>query len=239
MIVDSLRRSLDEIAVRERDVMQAFTPGAAPERSDAARPASAQYTADPLSAAAPADTYFVSGENENGRLLFTRDGGFHLQSGELVDFAGDPVLGYTQSGTHLEPLKIPPVDLHLGVATDPRIAADGSVSYARAAVDPRTGRRETSRVTIGRVALARFAPGTKLRTFDARRALAPEGMAPHIGAPGDGNFGALRPHERERSRVDVDRGLQRLQEAYLAFDALSAAGKAHGGLEKTAMDLLQ
>lgn len=239
MIVDALHRSLDEIAVRERDVMQSFRPGAVPERSDVARTPSAQYTGDPLNVVAPTGSYFVSAADGNGRLLFSRDGGFHLADGRLVDASGDAVLGYAGSAHALVPLKLPVVDLHLGVASDPRIGTDGTLTYARMTIDPRTGKRELSRVAAGRVALARFAPGTKLRAQDATRAVAPTGIEPHLGEPGDGSFGALRPQERERSGVDIDRGLQRLQEAYLAFDALAAAGKAHGAVEKTTMDLLQ
>ena len=139
----------------------------------------------------------------------------------------------------MAPLHADPVDEALGLVRDARIESDGSVTYERAAIDPRTGRRETRRIAMGRLALARFAPGTKLQAVDAQHAAAPAGVAPHFGRAGDGNFGEIACFARESSGIDIEAGLERLQEAYLALDAIRAAGQARFGLEKTTMDLLK
>jgi hypothetical protein len=63
-------------------------------------------------------------------------------------------------------------------------------------------------------------------------------VVPHIGTARDGNFESLRPFARESSGINLDLSLQRLEDAYLALDAIRAAGKAQGSVQKTAMDLL-
>jgi hypothetical protein len=149
------------------------------------------------------------------------------------------MLGYANDGATLGALHADSVDVALGFAETARIEASGTVTYERATIDPRTGRRELQRAIMGRLALARFAPGTKLQAVDPQHVTAPLGIVPHIGSAGDGNFGAVTPFARESSGIDIDAGLQRLQEAYLALDAIRAAGKAQGSVEKTTMDLLK
>lgn len=238
LISNATTRALNEIAARERDVLQAYAPGAMPERGDVAKPGASTPSPDPLSVAPPADTWFVTSGDRIG-TLFTRDGSFSMKDGALVDQQGHPVLGYSLPGAALAPLKADAVDAALGFARSARVEPDGSVTYERSTVDPRTGRRETQRACIGRLALARFAPGTKLQAIDAQHAAAPPGIVPHLGCAADGNFSSITPFARESSGIDIDMSLQRLQEAYLAFDAIRAAGKAHGGVEKTTMDLLK
>lgn len=238
LISGAAARTLDEIAARERDVLHAYTPGAAGQYGDAAKPPAAQPTIDPLSVAAPADAYFIA-SGDRGRMLFTRDGSFAVRDGTLVDAQGRAVLGYARDGAVLGALKIDGVDDALGFSASLRVESDGGVTYDRAAIDPRTGRREVQRARVGYVALARFAPGTKLQAVDAQHSAAPPGILPHIGKSGDGSFGALTPNSREGSGIDIDAGLQRLQEAYLALDAIRAADMAQRGVEKTAMDLLK
>lgn len=238
LISNATTRALDDVAVRERDVLQAYAPGALPERGDVAKAAAAAPALDPLSVAPPPDSYFITSD-ERGRMLYTRDGCFSIASGSLVDAQGRPMLGYAAGGASLAPLHADPVDAALGYASRAQIAADGSVTYERTTIDPRTGARELQRATIGRLALARFAPGTKMQSVDAQHVSAPPGIVPHVGCAGDGNFGAVTPFSREGSAIDLDLGLQRLQEAYLALDAIRAAGKAQGGVEKTTMDLLK
>lgn len=238
LISNAAARALDDVAVRERDVLQAYAPGAAPARADVARPQTAQPVFDPLCVAPPAGAYFIV-SGDRGRMLFTRDGGFALHGGILVDAQGRPILGYPHDGAPLSALQADPVDAALGYVKTARIEADGTVTYERNTIDPRTGRREVQRALVGRLALARFAPGTKLQAVDPQHAAAPPGIPPHVGHAGDGNFGAVTPYARESSGIDVDLGLQRLQEAYLALDAIRAAGKAQGSLQKTAMDLLK
>lgn len=238
LISNATTRALDDIAVRERDVLQAYTPGAAPIRGDVAKPVTPQAALDPLSVAPPVDSYFVTSD-DRGRMLFTQDGSFKLDDGALVDAQGRPMLGYARDGAPLAPLRADPVDAALGYAKTARVEPDGTVTYERSTIDPRTGLRDAQRAVIGRLALARFAPGTKFQAVDPHHVAAPLGVAPHIGHAGDGNFGAVTPFAREGSGVDIDLGLQRLQEAYLALDAIRAAGTAQGSVEKTTMDLLK
>lgn len=238
LISNAAARALDEVAVRERDVLQAYAPGAAPVHTDVAKPPAARPVLDPLCVAPPADAYFVTSD-ERGRMLFTRDGDFRLRDGALVDAQGQPMLGFSHDGAPLRPLQADAVDAALGYLKTARVEPDGTLTYERSTIDPRTGRRELQRAVVGRLALARFAPGTKFQAVDPQHVAAPLGITPHIGHAGDGNFGAVTAFARESSGIDLDLGLQRLQEAYLALDAIRAAGKAQGTLEKTAMDLLK
>jgi flagellar hook protein FlgE len=238
LISNATMRALDEIAARERDLVHVYAPGAMPEHGDVAQTASSTFTLDPLSAAAPADAYFVTAD-DSGRMMFTRDGSFAIKDGKVVDSTGHAMFGYRDNNSAIAPLQIDPVDVALGFTSNARVEADGNVTYECASVDPRTGKREVHRAGIGRLALARFAPGTKLQTIDAQHAAAGADAAPHLGRPGDGNFGPLTPHARSTSGIDFDLGLQRLQDAYLALDAIRAAGKAQGSVQKTTMDLLK
>ena len=68
---------------------------------------------------------------------------------------------------------------------------------------------------------------------------APAGIAPHVGVPADAAFAALTTHARDLGRLDVVAGIEKLNEAYRAFDALRAANHARGTVEKTTMDLLK
>jgi flagellar basal body rod protein FlgG len=231
-------RALGDIAAREADVLQAYTPGAVAEKNDVAQPAAFSFVLDPLSAAPPVDAYFVVA-GDRAQLLFTRDGSFAVKDGVLVDDAGRSVLGYAGGASALAPLRADPVDVALGFVAGARVETDGSVTYERATIDPRTGRREMQRASLGHIALARFAPGTKLQSVDTQHLTAPTGVTPHFGRASDGNFSAIAPFARSNSGVDLDLGLQRLQDAYLALDAIRAAGKAQGSIQKTAMDLLK
>jgi flagellar basal body rod protein FlgG len=238
LISTSTMRALDDVAARERDALQAFAPGATPERNDVARPSTPAFTLDALSAMPPADAYFVT-RDHRGRVLFTRDGVFSIQDGVLVDQARHPILGFTGDASSLTELRADPVDTALGFPANARIEPDGLVTYERTTVDPRTGRREPQRATMGRIALARFAPATKLQAIDAEHAAAPPGIEPHIGRPGDGNFAPIAPLARAGSGIDLDLSLQRLQEAYLALEAIRAADQSQRSVEKTAMELLK
>lgn len=238
MVSTSTAHALDEIARRQQDLRSAFTPGATPVRGDVARPVQSKFTLDPLCAAAPADSYFV-GMDERGRQTYSRAGVFHLQENMLVDRSNQPVLGYDKTTGALAPLRMDPVDVALGRTADLQIGADGCVTYGRTAIDPSSGKQEQTRVVVGRLALARFSAATQLQALDATHSVAPPNVTPHTGVPGDGNFGALAPHQEEQSHVDFDLGIERLQEAYMAFDALRAAHSAQGHVEKTAMDLLK
>jgi flagellar basal body rod protein FlgG len=234
----ALSAAIDRISERADDVRRAFTPGAVPNNDDVAtaHPRS-DFTLDPLAVVAPDDTYFLK-RGEHSEIAYTRDGTFALRDGRLVDGDGRIVYGVGGAGALCE-LRIDAVDEALGRVGEVRIERDGTLAYQRVAVDPRSGGREPQRVIVGRVALARFPAGTRLKTGESGENLPPPGVSPQIGAPNDGRFGALVPMHRERSRIDLDASLTRLKNAYLAFDALHAAETAKGNLGKTAMDLVK
>lgn len=240
MLIDpSTSAAFDRIAQRAADVKMAFTPGAIPSSGDTATAnAGASVTMDPFSATAPERAYFVTSD-ERGRTCYTRDGSFSLRDGVVAGSNGKAMLGYTAQDGALVPLHVDSTDAALGRVRDLHVEADGSIAYAREAIDPRSGTRELERVVVGRLALARFPAATKLSAVDANHFGAPPGDLPLLGRAKDGNFGALTPFAREASRVDLDESLRRLHDAYLAFSALQAAHKAQGHLGKTAMDLLK
>jgi hypothetical protein len=224
---------------RRRDALGAFESGFEPEIADVAGRAGIQPSANPLSVVAPEGTFFVATNGASG-VSFSRNGTFEIANGELRFSGGGPVLGFAlgKPGA-VVPLRVDPYDAALGHATDPRVEADGTFAYARSTIDPRTGERRTERVAIGRVALARFPAGTQPERVDATHVRAPAGVSAHFGMPTDGRFAALATHARDLGRVDVIAGLERLREAYDDLDAVRAAGKAHGTLDRTTMDLLK
>jgi flagellar basal body rod protein FlgG len=240
MIEPATSAALERIAVRQDDVLHAFQPGFEPREGDAAgRGSHAARSVDPLSVVAPEGAYFVIAGAE-GAMRLTRDGCFTLRAGELRASDGDAVLGFAAGGAHdLRPLRAEAADAALDRVVEPRIESDGTVTYARTTVDPRTARRLTARVAIGRIALARLPAATHPVRLDAAHVAPPPGVTPAIGVPGDRTFGALLTQRRDAGRLDAVAGLQRLQEAYLAFDALRAANEAHGVADKTAMDLVK
>jgi flagellar basal body rod protein FlgG len=235
----ALSFALDRIAERANDVRRAFVPGAVPAHDDVAtgRPSS-DPTLDPLSVASPNDAYFVSAK-ANGELVYTRDGSFHLSEGALVGPDDHPILGFVAPERPLAELHIDPIDVALDRVRNARIEPNGSLSYDRVAVDPRTARREWQRIVVGRVAVARFPVATKLESGDGQTFSAPAGVLPHTGVAGEGSFAPLQPMRRERSAVNLDESLARLKAAYVAFDALAAAETAKGHLKKTALDLVK
>jgi flagellar basal body rod protein FlgG len=235
----SLTGALDRIAERAADVRRAYVPGATASHDDVASPGIiSDFTLDPLAVVAPDGCYFVSSD-DNDRRTYTRDGAFTIRDGSLVNVEGRPVLGMRAGSTVLTALRVDPVDDALGRVRDLSIDRDGTLSYRREYVDPRSGKRELQRVVAGTVVLARFPAGTRLATRDGSSRSAPENVAAEICRPEENGFPALQPMRRERGRIDVDGSLVRLKEAYLAFDALQAAEAAKAHLGKTAMDLLK
>ncbi|HET9028640.1 MAG TPA: hypothetical protein VFN49_00555 [Candidatus Aquilonibacter sp.] len=232
-------RSLDLIASRASDVYKAFTPGATPANGDVetSRPTS-RATADPLSVTAPPGTYFVT-TDADGRTVYTRDGRLRVGNGGIVGSNGRAMLGYAKDDASLQALQFDAIDSALGRQQHLRVAPDGRVMYDRLAIEPRSGTQHAQPVCIGRLAVARFPAATKLSTRGDGTIAAPAGVAAHVGMPGDGDFGVLAPMREEQSRVDLDLSLERLHDAYVAFDALQAAHKAQGATGKVAMDLLK
>ncbi|GAC1500823.1 MAG: hypothetical protein NVS1B14_04950 [Vulcanimicrobiaceae bacterium] len=238
MVSRSTVHALDEIHRRQQDVAHAFTSGAVAAADDVRKAPDTRASIDPMTAAAPAGAYFV-GSDARGRQTYTRAGSFRLRDNAVVDGTGNVLLGYASAHAGLGPLRADPLDVALGRTADLVLGADGTISYQRNAVDPKTGARTPAHVVIGRVALARFPAATRLQPVDATHVIGPAGSIPHIGRPGDSNFGALAAHREEQSQVDLNAGIERLQEAYIAFDALRAVHGAHGKLEKAAMDLVK
>jgi flagellar basal body rod protein FlgG len=239
MLIDAATaNAFERIARRANDVDHAFTPGAIPAFDDVSREATRRTTFDPLCAAPPNDAYFITAD-ASGRPGYSQDGAFAVRAGALVDASGASVLGFSGGSKSAAPLRIDPVDNALGRVQHLRLEADGTLVYDRVAVDPRTMTRAPERVVVGRVALARFPAGTRLLPASGGRVAVPHGVVAHVGTPGDGSFGALALMQREGSRIDLDRSLERLEDAYLYFDALTAAHKARGSTNKTAMDLLK
>lgn len=232
--------ALDRIASRAQDARDAFRPGAIP-RHDDVRTAGTLASADPLSVAAPPNAWFVT-RDASGARAFTRDGDLTVADGVLRTRDGAEILGFPGGdarGAVPVPLRIPPTDRALGRGADARIEADGTITYTRASIEPRTGARTVERVTIGTVALARFPAGTAPVRVDATRAQAPPGVVPHVGTPADGTFPAVAVGRRDAGAIDIDLGLQRLDDAYLAFEAIAAAQKARAGVDKAALDLVK
>ena len=239
MLIDTATSAaFDRIAQRTADAKLGFTPGASPTFGDVATGSSQSFVLDPLSIAAPENAYLVTSD-ERGRTCYTRDGTLTLRDGTLTGSNGRPMLGFTSSNAPLAALRVDSVDDALGRVNDLRIEPDGTVAYDRNEIDPRSGTREQQRVVVGQLALARFSAGTKLNALDANHFFAAADEAPHLGRAGDKNFGVIRSFARESSRVDLDQSLQKLKDAYMAFDALAAAHRAQGHLGKTAMDLLK
>jgi hypothetical protein len=152
----------------------------------------------------------------------------------VLGFAGGDARGALAT-----PLTLPTNDVALGRCADVRIESDGTVSYTRSTIDPRTTERLVERVTAGKIALARFPAGTQPIRLDERQVGAPQGIPPHLGTPADGTFAGLATYARDTGSVDIDTSLDKLSDAYRAFSALAAANKARGATEQSAMDLLK
>jgi hypothetical protein len=239
MIDAGMSAALARVAPRERDVSGSYQPGFVPESNDVTRAPRAVATPDALSVAAPPGAYFL-GADQSGKVAFSRDGAFGVVDGELRGPDGRPVLGFAPgSRSALVPLRIDPYDRALGGARSASIDAGGTFGYVRTSVDPRSGERRVERVTVGKVAVARFPAGTQPVRIDAVHVAPPPGVKAQIGVPADGSFSALVPHARDVGGIDVIAGLEKMKEAYDSLDVLRAAHHARGALEKAALDLVK
>src|SRR5581483_7161194 len=94
---DSTARALDAIAGRERDVLKSFPQTNGLERSG-------QLPCEP-----PPQTYFIA-RAENGTRTFLRPSMLYFDNGVLTDGNGQSILGYTERGAALSPLRTDDVD---------------------------------------------------------------------------------------------------------------------------------
>jgi flagellar basal body rod protein FlgG len=193
---------------------------------------------DPMSVAAPERTYFI-GTDAQGRRFYTRNGVFHLANGVLRTQNGSSVLGFPPGHNQLTTLRQDPVDAVLKRGQDERIAPDGTVSYLRNVIDPKTGAAKPERVVIGRVALARFPAATELHAPDGVHVTAPAGIEPSVGLPSSETLGALAVNRIDRGSYDVKAGINELRTAYMQLDAMRAADIARRKTEKTVGDLIK
>lgn len=238
MVDAAVSATYERVASRERDVRRAFFPGAVAENADV--PASndgARPVFDPLSVALPQNAYVIT-VDAAGKRSYTRDGAFHVSDGTLVDANGNAIEGYVNPQASLSALQIRSIDVRLDRVKNLRLEADGKLTYARAAIDPRSGANVEQRVTVGRIALARFPAGSALQSIDGIHVTS-DTVAPHIGMPNDGSFSLLETQRLTKSHIDIDASLIKLQESYLAFDALRAAKQVHASTQKTATDLIK
>ena len=239
MIDPATASALDRIGARDEDVRNAFRPGYIPLSNDLARAPRNLPDRDPLSVALPEGAFVVT-PGPSGELSYSRDGAFRIEGGELRASDGRPVLGFALGNRKLlVPLRVDPYDAALGRVTGERVGPDGTASYLRTTIDPRTGERRAERVALGRVALARFPAGTQPERIDAVHVRPPRGVAPQLGVPADGTFGALATNARDVGRADILTGLEKMKEAYVNFEALRAAHHGRGELEKIALDLVK
>ena len=239
MIDPALASAFDRIAARDADVRGAYQAGFTPASNDVARPSRALPDRDPLSVALPEGTYVMT-PDANNRVTYSRDGAFALRDGELRAPDGRPALGFALGGrTSLVALRVDPYDAALGRVANPRVEGDGTVTYMRTTVDPRSGERRSERVAIGRLALARFPAGTQPERVDPSHVVPPHGVGPQVGVPADGSFGPLTTQARDTGRVDIIAGLEKMKDAYVTFEALRAAHHGRGEAEKTVMDLVK
>ena len=231
----------DRIASRAQDLRDAFVPGGLPLHADAGGPARVLPSTDPLAATLPEGAWLVT-RDASGARTYVRDAALRIDGGTVRTRDGADVLGYPEGdarGSVPVPLRASVHDAVLGRTDAARLESDGTVAYVRAAIDPATGQRGMERVVLGRVALAAFPAGTQPTRLDASHAAAPVGVVPHLGTPADGTFGALATQSREAGSIDIDAGIERLNEAYRRFQALGAAVRTRASVEKTTLDLVK
>lgn len=231
MLNAATARALADVAARANDVLHAYDPGYVPAFDDVRGAERIVRNLDPFGVVPPDQAYFVIADR-SGTRSYSRDGRLSFADGRLRTAGGDDVLGYATGGDRtVRPLRADPIDVALGRTTDAHVEPDGSVVYTRTVVEPRSMQRTVQRVVVGTIALARFPAGTNPR--------AGERPQPYLGRPNADGFGLLGTHERGLGAFDVDRGLAKLQEAYLALRALEAAQLARSKLDAGAMDLVK
>lgn len=231
MLNAATARALADVAARASDVLHAYDPAYEPNFPEARAARRIVRDADALAVALPDDSSLVVA-GPGGERRYSRDGKLAFSEGRLRNADGD-ILGFAPGaakGAVPQALLADPVDAALGRTLDARVEPDGTVVYVRKVTDPRTMQSQTQRVVVGTIALARFPAGSNPGRSPA---------APLVGRPSDPGFGALSPGARALGRLDITLGLAKLQEAYLALDALQGAQKARSDLDAGAMNLVK
>jgi flagellar basal body rod protein FlgG len=231
----------DRVAARADDLRDAFRAGTVPLNDDVRVEPRVVPALDPLSIVPPPGAWLVT-RGADGTRAYERDGALSLRDGVLRTSDGAQVLGYPAGdarGAVPVPLRVPDIDAALGRAAEAHVERDGTVAYARTAIDPRSGARSSERVTLGRVALARFPAGSQPQRLDGARVAAPPDVTPHLGTPADGSFSALATFSRDAGTIDVAAGVAKLDEAYRAFEAIGAAVRSQASVTKTTVDLVK
>ncbi len=196
MISQAIADALSRIEDRSGDLVHIFDAGFEPDDSRLAqRGPNAVPALDGLSLVAPDGAYFVSA-GLDGRMVFSRDGAFTFDDGTLRTRDGLPVLGYSGESKTPAPLAADRLDSSLRRVGEARIERDGSLSYERSSVDPRSMQRRSEHVVVGRVALARFPAGTQPVRRNGGGVMAPHGVSPSVGSPGSEGFGFVTPFAR-------------------------------------------
>ena len=239
MVNATIDRAMRTIERRSEDLRGIFRSGSEPNYAELVRAERVETVANALSVVPPDAAYFLAGEPS--RPLYTRSGTFALRDGELVDESGRAILGFASSDASgvPQPLRVEHPDALLGRVEDAKIDPDGLFSYARSVIDPQTLESTIERVSVGRVALARFPAGTRLDRTDEMHARGPERLSPLVGTPADGTFTGLLVRSRAIGRLDPDAAIERLQDAYLAARALGAVERTHNGMVRGAFDLVK
>lgn len=231
MLNAATARALADVAARANDVLHAYDPSYEPNFPEARAARRVVRADDALAVAPPDDSSFVVG-GPAGERRYSRDGRLKFSEGRLHNADGD-VLGFAPGAARNavpQPLRADAIDVALGRTIDLRVEPDGTVAYNRTVTDPRTMQRATQRVVVGTIALARFPAGSNPARAQT---------APHLGRPAEAGFGALATRARALGPVDINLGLAKLQEAYLALDALQGAQKARSDLDAGAMNLVK
>lgn len=256
-MIDSVQvHFLNSFGIEGDDLQNSFTSGFIPAdpqiRSAHARTAP---SLNPLSAVAPDEAFFV-GTDVHGRRFYSRNGDFRLAEGRLQTENGSTVMGYAPGGTTLVPLQIDPKDVALGRAASAQIETDGSLTYTRPLINGKTGEKQSERVVVGRVALARFAAGTDVpRLIQSQQAAypvgsdsdskdgvhftAPAGLAPTIGKPNELGFRPLQTHRVDRGNLNMALAVKKLSDEYMEYAAFKTAGDAKGKNESEVLALLK
>src|SRR5579875_3539910 len=128
----------ERVVSRAEDLRDAFRTGRTPRNDDVRTTPRVVPASDPLAIVPPPGAYLVV-RGADGARAYERDGALSLADGTLRTSDGAEVLGYPGGSARAAvpvPLRVPAVDAALGRAADARIEADGTVAYARAAIDP-------------------------------------------------------------------------------------------------------